>query len=100
MAHWVLTYDLAADYFERRPEHRGLHLKLAWEASDRGELLLGGALGDQADQAMLLFEANGPEVAEAFARADPYVVNGLVAHWRVRPWATVAGRDSAVPVRP
>lgn len=30
-------------------------------------------------------------VAEGFVRNDPYVVNGLVKEWRVRPWTVVIG---------
>jgi len=29
----------------------------------------------------------------AFAKADPYVKNGLVKSWRVRKWATVIGEE-------
>ncbi len=69
-------------------------------AVERGELLLGGALAEPADGALLLFAGDGPEVASAFAEADPYVRNGLVGAWRVRPWTTVVGRDAATPVHP
>lgn len=100
MVHWLLTYDLAPDYLDRRPAYRDLHLECAWAAVERGELVLGGALGDPTDQAMLLFAGADASAAEAFARADPYVVNGLVTGWRVRPWFTVAGNDAATPVRP
>jgi uncharacterized protein YciI len=31
--------------------------------------------------------------AEAFAAADPYVRNGLVTSWRVRPWTVVVGGE-------
>ena len=33
------------------------------------------------------------KVAEAFARHDPYVINGLVRNWRVKPWNLVLGSD-------
>ena len=98
--HYLLIYDLAPDYLAKRPEFRGAHLKLAWEASERGELVLGGALADPADNAVLLFKADSPAVAERFAAADPYVKNGLVKSWRVRPWTTVVGADASTPVRP
>jgi len=98
--HYLLIYDLAEDYLIRRPQHRDKHLAHAWTASDRGELILGGALTDPCDQAILLFHGESPEVAERFARADPYVLDGLVLRWRIRPWATVAGATSAAPVRP
>jgi uncharacterized protein YciI len=99
MAHFLLIYDLAPDYLERRADHRGVHLRLAWEAVERGELLLGGAVAEPVDQAMLLFAGEDAGVAEAFARADPYVTNGLVTAWRVRPWLTVVGEGAASPVR-
>lgn len=95
--HFVLTYTLAPDYLERRPAFRAGHLALARAAAERGELLLGGAL-DPAEEAMLLFAGEDAAAAEAFARADPYVANGLVAAWRVREWLTVVGEGAANPL--
>jgi uncharacterized protein YciI len=98
--HYLLIYDLATDYLERRGEFRNAHLALAREAVGRGELFLGGALADPADQAILLFEGDSPAAAEAFARSDPYVANGLVKSWRVRTWTTVIGERASVVVPP
>jgi uncharacterized protein len=98
--HFLLFYDLADDYLERRAEFRNDHLELAWRAQAAGDLVLAGALADPADQAVLLFKGDSPEVAERFARADPYVRAGLVTSWRVRPWTTVVGDLTANPVRP
>ena len=100
MGHYLLIYDLADDYLERRPEFRGAHLTHAWAAHARGELLLAGALAEPADQAVLFFQGDSPAVAERFADDDPYVKNGLVKVWRVRAWTTVVGEDAATPVRP
>jgi uncharacterized protein YciI len=98
MKHFLLMYDLAPDYIERRGTLRAEHLQLAWAAQQRGDLLLGGALTDPTDTAVLLFKADLPTVVESFAKADPYVTNGLVKAWRVREWTTVVGRDAATPV--
>jgi uncharacterized protein YciI len=98
--HYLLMYELAPDYLARRGECRNEHLKLAWEAEQRGELVIAGALADPADTAVLLFSGDTPEVAERFAKADPYVVEGLVTSWRVRPWTTVVGKDAFNPVHP
>ena len=98
MAHFLLTYELASDYLARRGDFRGAHLGLAWAAADRGELLLGGAVGDPVESALLLFTSEA--AARAFAEADPYVANGLVERWRVLPWTTVVGEQAATPVRP
>ena len=92
-----MTYTLAPDYLERRPEFRGAHLALAKAAVARGELLLGGAL-DPPEEAVLLFAGEDASVAEAFAASDPYVANGLVTGWRVRAWTTVVGAGAATPV--
>jgi len=100
MNHYLLFYELAPDYLERRGRYRSEHLALAWEACGRGELILGGAMADPVDVAVLLFRGDSPEVAERFVRADPYVRNGLVKGWRVRPWLTVVGEQAADPVRP
>ena len=98
--HYLLWYDLAPDYLDRRAEFREEHLKLAWEAVDRGELILGGAVGDPVDTAILFFQGDSPAAAGRFAAADPYVRNGLVTRWRTRPWTTVVGTTAATPVRP
>lgn len=98
--HYLLMYYVGRDYVERRAEFRNEHLKLAWAAHARGELVLGGALADPVDCAMLLFKGDGPQAAERFARADPYVTHGLVSKWRVRTWTTVVGAGAASPVLP
>jgi uncharacterized protein len=97
--HYFLWYELAPDYLERRAAFRAAHLALAWQAVERGELVLGGAVGDPVDTALLLFQGDSPAAAERFAAADPYVRNGVVARWRVRPWTTVVGEAAATPVR-
>lgn len=98
--HYLMFYDYSPDYLERRGEFRQEHLKLAWDAHARGELILGGAFAEPADGAVLLFQCPSPEVAERFAANDPYVKNGLVKSYRVRPWTTVVGQDADSPVKP
>jgi hypothetical protein len=98
--HYLLIYELNPDYLDRRGEFRGVHLRMAWEASERGELVMGGALTEPTDKAILLFKGDSPAAAETFATSDPYVLNGLVKHWQVRQWNTVVGELAANPVRP
>jgi uncharacterized protein YciI len=90
-SYWLLFYDVVDDYVERRAALRADHLDLATAAHERGELVLAGALADPVDGAVLVFVGDDPSVAESFAAADPYVVNGLVTSWRVRPWTVVIG---------
>ena len=98
--HFLLTYDLASDYLERRAEFRNAPLKLAWDAQERGELVLAGALDEPADTALLVFSCESPEIPQRFAATDPYVTNGLVRAFHVRPWRTVVGDLAATPVHP
>jgi uncharacterized protein YciI len=96
--HYLLFYDVAPDYVERRAPLRAGHLAHARAAHARGDLVLGGALAEPVDGAVLLFRGDSPGVAEAFAAADPYVMHGLVTRWRVRAWSTVVGDDPAVVI--
>ena len=98
--HYLLCYELAPDYLDRRAEFRNEHLQLAWQAKERGELVLAGALSDPADTAMLMFQGDSPDAAERFAKADPYVTKGLVLSYKVRQWNTVVGDQACSPVRP
>jgi uncharacterized protein len=98
--HYLLFYEVGEDYASKRAAFRNAHLEKAWKASERGELLLGGALANPIDGAVLLFQGESPTVAEEFAKADPYVTSGAVKRWQVREWTTVAGNDAATPIRP
>lgn len=100
MKHFLLFYEAAADYLARRAEFRTAHLTKAWQASRRGELVLGGAFADPVDGAVLLFRSDSKTVVEDFARADPYVTSGLVKRWYIREWTTVAGDEAMTPVYP
>ncbi len=97
--HYVLFYEFVPDYLQRRAEYRAEHLRLAWAAHERGELVLGGASADPADRGMLLFDCDSPEVPLQFAQADPYVTNGVVVRHSVRAWTTVVGKDASTPIR-
>jgi uncharacterized protein len=98
--HFLLFYDYVPDVLERRGAVRGVHLKHAWAAQQRGELVLAGALAEPVDGGVLVFDVESAAVVERFARDDPYVKAGLVASWRVRAWTTVVGDLAKTPVRP
>ena len=97
--HFLLFYEFVPDYLQRRPQYRAEHLRVAWAAHDRGELILGGAFAEPADGAVLLFRGPDDRAARDFAEADPYVTSGLVRRWWVRPWTTVVGETAATPLR-
>lgn len=100
MKHFLMFYEVSEDYVEKRGRFRDAHLKKAWESIARNEMILGGALADPTDGAVILFRAESREVVENFAKSDPYVQNGLVTHWYIREWNTVVGALAMNPVKP
>ncbi len=94
MPYFALTYDVVEDYPTRRTAFREEHLGLARAARERGELLMGGALADPLG-VLIVFKAADRSVVENFAKTDPYVTNGIVTRWQVRPWTVVVSHDPA-----
>jgi uncharacterized protein YciI len=81
--HYLLFYDVVEGYTERRKPFRAAHLAHANEAVARGELVLGGALADPVDAAVLLFRAPSRQPAERFAE---------------REWTTVIGPEASLRI--
>ncbi len=89
--YYILFYKTVEDYIEKRVPFRNAHLAYAEEAQKRGELILAGALDEPVDTAVLVFKCDSPKPAEDFAKNDPYLLNGLIKEWSVRPWTVVIG---------
>jgi uncharacterized protein YciI len=87
----MLFYTYVPDILERRDPYRAAHIQGAKDAVARGEMRMAGALAEPVDGAVFVFAPEtSVEKIEAFAKADPYVLNGLVTEWKVRPWMVVA----------
>jgi uncharacterized protein YciI len=95
MNYYALIYYLVDDYLARRAAFREHHLRLAREAHARGELVLAGAFSEPADRALLVFRVADSSVIEKFIASDPYVIQGLVTRWEIRPWNVVIGNEPA-----
>jgi uncharacterized protein YciI len=91
----LLEYSLVDDYVERRAPLRPEHLALAKAAHERGELSQAGALADPTDRALLVWSTDDRSVVERFVGSDPYVREGLVTSWTIRPWTVVVGTGAA-----
>jgi len=89
--YYILFYKTVENYVEKRAPYRDAHLAYANAAHERGELVMAGALDEPADSAVLVFKGEGPSAAEKFAQNDPYVKDGLITEWKVRPWTVVIG---------
>jgi len=91
--YYILFYKTVDNYVEKRAPFRTEHISLAQRSFENGSLIMAGALADPLDGAVLLFKGNSPAVAEDFANNDPYVKNGLIVEWKVRPWIVVIGGE-------
>jgi len=91
--YYILSYKTVDNYVEMRKPFREEHLDLAQNTYNNGSLVMAGALADPADGAVLIFKGDSPEVAETFAKNDPYVKNGLITEWNVRAWMVVIGGE-------
>jgi uncharacterized protein len=91
MGYYMLEYALIDDYVARRAGFREAHLALAREAHRRGDLILAGALAEPPDRAVLVWRTDDRSVVERFIDGDPYIRNGLVTSWTIRPWTVVIG---------
>ena len=89
MNYYLLVYHVVDDYIAKRAPYREEHLRMAREAHHRGELILGGALADPVDMALLVFRTPDTTAIEEFVKNDPYVRNGLVPRWEIRSWTVV-----------
>jgi len=96
MGYYLLEYALTDDYLARRPAFREAHLALAREAHRRGHLILAGALAEPSDRAVLIWRTDDRYIVERFAVGDPYVRNGLVTAWTIRPSTVVIGEAAGL----
>lgn len=92
-SYYLLIYKTVDNYIEKRAPYRAEHLALAMQAYKSKSLVMAGALDYPADGAVLVFKGENAQVAEQFARNDPYVKNGLIIEWNVRPWTVVIGGE-------
>ncbi|HET7752522.1 MAG TPA: YciI-like protein [Anaeromyxobacteraceae bacterium] len=89
--YFALFYDYVPDVLEKRAPHRAEHLARANAERAAGRLVLAGAFDPPTDGALFVFKAESAAEVEAFVRDDPYVKNGVVTGWRVKPWTVVVG---------
>ncbi len=92
MNYFALIYDVIDDYVARRAAFRDEHLCYSRAAHARDEAR--SVFTDPVDKALLVFRVKDASVVEDFAINDPYVINGLVKKWTIRPWTVVIGDEA------
>ena len=85
---YVMTYRAVEDFLPLAQQHYPAHAERVREFAGRGDLLMVGTFDEPMDgAAMGVFSSR--EAAEEFIAGDPFVLNGVVAEWSVRPWNEV-----------
>ncbi len=85
---YVMTYRAVEDFLPLAQQHGAAHVDRLHEFHDRGVLLMVGTFDEPMNgEAMGVFTTR--EAAEEFIAGDPFVLNGVVASWTVRPWNEV-----------
>jgi uncharacterized protein YciI len=79
-----MFYETAADGLSRAPNHYPAHKARVDEFARRGLLLMVGTFANPAEGALGIFSSR--ESAEAFARDDPFVLNGVVGTVTFKDW--------------
>ena len=67
-----------------RPAHRAYLTSLI----EQGKLVASGPFAD-ASGALIIYEADTHEAAEAILKADPFHAAGVFLKWTIRPWKMV-----------
>ncbi|CAL8463514.1 g3048 [Coccomyxa elongata] len=88
----VLQYKYVPDILEKRTPFREAHLSKAGEQAAQGRIILGGALAEPVDSALFVWKNSTTKDIEEFVKADPYVINGLVTDWSIRPYMVMIGQ--------
>eukprot|EP00644_Phytophthora_capsici_P003736 jgi/Phyca11/556096/estExt2_Genewise1Plus.C_PHYCAscaffold_820115 len=87
--YFILRYNYVDNILERRVPVRSEHLEHAQNSKKKGHLVMGGAVANPPDAAVIIFNAPDQQVVEDFAKNDPYVREKLVTSYSVREWAVV-----------
>jgi len=88
---YVLQYDYVDDAFEKRKPHREGHFALIGKQVEKGNLILAGAVDNPPTGGLLIFRNLSPHDIEQLAQQDPYVVNGVVKKYTIKPYMAVIG---------
>ena len=80
----VAFYEMAVDGLPKLAALFPAHRARLEEFHTRGVLFDAGPLGNPPAGAMAIFTSK--EAAEEFISGDPFVVNGVVATWRLTEW--------------
>jgi uncharacterized protein YciI len=81
---------------EKVSEVRPIHRQYLTSLKEQGKLVVAGPFTDDSG-ALIVYEAESKEAAEALLKADPFHANGIFLKWQLRPWKTVFANRELFP---
>ena len=72
--------------------HRPAHRVYLTTLLDQGKLFASGPYADGSG-ALIIYEADSTEAAEALLKADPFHAAGVFLKWTLRPWTVIFQRS-------
>lgn len=96
---FVVDYTYTAETATGRDTYRAAHRTWLAALVDRGTVIACGPYADDSG-ALILLESDTVDTVDSLLTHDPFVVHGLVPHYRIDEWTPVLGRLPAFDARP
>jgi uncharacterized protein YciI len=95
----VVKYAAVIEYSQDKAlveKHRPAHRAYLTSLVEKDQLFASGPFEDGYG-ALIIYEADTPEAAEALMKADPFHAAGVFVRWTVRPWKMVFSNPRLMP---
>ena len=94
-----MKYAATIEYLqdaERVGRVRPVHRQYLAGLKERGQLAASGPFADGSG-ALIVYEAESAEAAEALLKGDPFHAEGVFLKWTIRPWNVVIANRGHFP---
>jgi len=89
-AFFTTSFDTIEEAQAQFPDALAAHSARSQEFHKAGTLVMAGAfLYNPGEPLSTMAVLTSREAAEAYAKGDPFVLNGMVANWYIREWANI-----------
>jgi uncharacterized protein YciI len=91
---YLLKYDYVENGAEKRKLYREAHSAHLQKQVNNGNIILAGIVDYLPTGAVLVFRNLTPNDIEQYAKQDPFVINGIVTKYTIKPYLAVTGDPS------
>jgi uncharacterized protein YciI len=91
---YILKYEYVENIAEKRTPYREAHTAYVTKQVNNGNIILGGTIDHPPTAALTILRNLTEKEIEEIAKQDPYVINGLVTKYSIKPFLAVVGDSS------